>query len=305
VKRAAAVLFLTLASPAAAAEVAVKAAVSPKQATVGDEIRLIIRLEHPEGTTPVPPDPRADVSPFEMKRVEPLPSRSDGARRVDGYAVVLTAFQTGEWKVPPVTVGAADAAGRVQRAATPPLPVRIVSVAPKLSEKDDIKPIKGPLRLDPGPVRDAALGLLALALAAVLAVRLWRRRKTPVDPETLKPPHERALLELGRLRHAGLLAQRRVKDHFTELAGIARRYLERRYGLDVMESTTAETLARLREGGHAAGELDRLREVLETADLVKFANHEPSRQASEVLTDRLAEFVAATKPEPPAAEKRP
>jgi hypothetical protein len=291
-------LLSVSALPAAAEQVSVEARAVPSKATVGDEVRLIVRVERPKAYSVEPPSDKLALAPFEVKRVEVSPVATGKNRVVDTFTLTLTAFQTGELTVPSFSLTTNDGSGKTGRVSTAPVPVKIESVAGKLTGKEDIKPIKGPLSLDLGAFRTAVLGSAAALLSLLLAflVVRRRRRRTTVDPETLLPPHERALREFERLQAKGWLEAGEAKAYYGELSGILRRYLERRFGVDALELTSAETLARLKEKELPRSVIDRVREVFETADLAKFAKQVPAQVAGERARTALMEAVESTRP---------
>jgi len=84
-----------------------------------------------------------------------------------------------------------------------------------------------------------------------------------------------ALAALNELREKKLWQQNAVKDYYSHLTDIMRRYIERRFDFPAQEMVTSEII-----GSLSTEELDStLTEitevVLSNADLVKFAKYEP------------------------------
>jgi len=293
---------------AASGSVGIASRVFPEKATVGDELRLYLRADRPKDWTLRPPSAETKLGPFEVKSVEKAPVERGKNRVGEVFVLTLTTFELGRLTVPPVSVTFIDERGREGQVFSDPVAVEIVSVskAPPAGQAQ-LKPIKGPVSLSLDELRTLVLAVLAALLSAILALKLFFRLRSRivVDPETLKPAHERALLELGRLRQAGLLPQGRLKEHYSALSDVLRRYITRRFGVDAADLTTAELLAALKESAMSREALAVAREVLEASDLVKFAKYEPSRPETGQVEARLEEFVASTKPapEPEAAKK--
>jgi hypothetical protein len=107
---------------------------------------------------------------------------------------------------------------------------------------------------------------VAAALLAAAAVR-WRRRG--VEPPL--PPDRRALRELDRLAGLAGSPAHDAEWFFTQLADVVRRYLAERLGLPALQRTTAEFLRAAAGAAPLAGQVDRLRELLELCDVAKFA----------------------------------
>jgi len=141
--------------------------------------------------------------------------------------------------------------------------------------------------------------LLVLLLAALvwLGFFLWRRVKerkplfaAPVAPPV--PPAERALEALETLRQKGLWQQGMVKEYHTELTDIVRRYLEEAHGINSTDMTTGQTLEAFSASQVCTDETFRLlRQMLETADMVKFAKSEPLPHQHDGSMAAAVEFV--------------
>jgi hypothetical protein len=77
-----------------------------------------------------------------------------------------------------------------------------------------------------------------------------------------------------------------------ELTGLVRRYIERTQGIRAPEQTTQEFLAEIaRRPDFPREEARRLRDFLESADLVKFAAYEPREEDTEESLHRARLFV--------------
>lgn len=167
-----------------------------------------------------------------------------------------------------------------------------------------IKPIKGIMKV-PWSFREILpwilLGLAVAILTTLLVFYLKKRKKqepvfTLITKTPLKP-HEIALAELEKLREKKLWQAGKVKEYHTAITDILRQYMEARFGILAMESTTDEILESLVNGGHAAApQLGVLRPVLVMADLVKFAKAHPVPEENEGSLASATRFVSETIP---------
>ncbi|MBI2095058.1 MAG: hypothetical protein HYT89_02700 [Candidatus Omnitrophica bacterium] len=276
----------------------------PKQATLGEEIFLFLRVSSPEGFEIAPPGHDTDLLPFELKKIDRLaPSVKDG-RVVETYKLTLAIFELGELTVPAVPL---DFSGRrgSGRVLSSPVKIRIVEVARHPGKSDALRPIKGPVSLESSGLRQTIPGVLAAVLSIVLAAKIIRRRlrKKAADLESLKPPHERAMIELERLRRRELLREGKAKEFYSELTDILRRYFFRVYGVETLELTTAEIMSALREKGIPKTALDKAGAVFGSADLVKFAKLVPERSIGGVLEKEVLGVVELTRPEEESPEE--
>ncbi len=290
--------YLLTAAYATQSSVDIKAIAVPSRVKVGDEIRLLIQAERPKRLTLVPPPIATNVAPFEIKKVETSPYVEGKNRVRETFIVTLTVFELGDLKIPAIPISTRDESGRVGQVMTEPVLIKVVSVGKKPTDKDDVRPIKGPVSYDLSFLRvwlsGIAAALLAIFLTAKIIIR--RRQKKLIDLESLKPPHERAFLELERLKKKGFLEAGKVKEFYSELADILRRYFERRFAIDSFELTTFEMLKDLKEKNFENDIIEKTKEVLGNSDLVKFAKYVPPRSLADELAGKLTDIVNQTKP---------
>lgn len=163
----------------------------------------------------------------------------------------------------------------------------------------DLKPVMGaPLKV--GEISGYVLwGLLALA---VVALAVWliitRRRNLTLlgKPKPIVPPHVVAIRELETLNSQKLWQNNKHKLYYTRLTDILRQYMEGRWGLAAMEMTSDEIFAALDGMDVPDREFGRLRDILRSADLVKFAKFTPDAGDNETAYTNAYYFVEGTKP---------
>jgi hypothetical protein len=148
-------------------------------------------------------------------------------------------------------------------------------------------PIKDIREIEPSS-RPDVLPLLASALlsAALLAGYIRRHRKKapvrlspPAAPVVPSPPpsaYTVAVEELGKIERERWPARGEVARHYESIVEVVRRYLEAAEGVPARELTTGELLWSLPPHLTEEGLRDRFGELLEEADLVKFARLRPS-----------------------------
>lgn len=179
--------------------------------------------------------------------------------------------------------------------------------------------VAGEIEFDPKPYwiaptrRDVFQGAVLLGLGVVLVafcLRLFRYLRRQARLRRLSP-RERALVELDRLLRLNLLDRGLIKDFYIELTQVVRRYIERAHGIRAPEQTTEEFLASARQHPRfPPAVLGSLRDFLVSADLVKFAGQDSSRQAADqaVATARTyidRDAAAQTSAAPTAAPSSP
>ena len=279
--------------------VQVTAKVFKNKIKIGDEFRFIVQIDRPRKFSVIPPQEKIDLSPFESKGRDTSPRISGSNRVLESYGYNLTVFALGELKIPSVSVQYRDESGTLGEAHSEPVAMTIVSVGKKLTDKDDIRPIKGPASTGLLRFLDWVLGSLAFCLGVFLAVKLVRRwLKYRQELEFRKPPHARARLELERLKSKGLLEEKKIKEFYSALSDILRNYMERALHLEALERTTTEIVEDMKRAGFDALTIGKVQIVLEDSDLVKFAKHTPDRAIADRLENEILEIVDLTKPVP-------
>jgi len=152
-----------------------------------------------------------------------------------------------------------------------------------------------------------ALLVVAAAAVAICLFFIYRKngtlivhRSKPVDP------YEAAMAELSRLRERKLAESGREKEYYTHLVDILRIYLERRFNINAMEMSSTQILATLRHNPETRDNQPRIKQILEIADFVKFANVRPMPDDNIKTFNNVVSFVEDTKPQPepePEADK--
>lgn len=140
------------------------------------------------------------------------------------------------------------------------------------------------------------LALLAIIICLIILYRkngtLIVRHPKPVDP------YDEAMRALTTLRQRKLAENGQEKEFYTSLVDILRKYLERRFGINAMEMSSTQILASLRENPETRNNQPRIRQILEIADFVKFANVRPMPEDNIKTFNNVVTFVEDTKPVP-------
>ena len=292
-------LFLSPVSWAAerAQQVQVTAKIFRDKIKIGDRLRLLVQVDRPRNYSVVPLSEKIDLSPFEVRSVEGTLSRRGENRVQEIFGLTLTVFELGDLKIPAIAIKYKDESGALGEVRTDPIAVKVVSVGKKLTDTDDIRPIKGPVSLGLGRFRNWSLGILAAVLGIFLIAKiirrwiLWRRGE-----ESRKPPHVRVPIELTRLKDQGFLEEHKIKEYYSGLSDILRNYIERALKLEAHERTTFEILQEMKERNDSPAVIEKIKHVLEETDLVKFAKYSPERTLADRLENEILEIVDMTKP---------
>lgn len=267
---------LTLASPAAAREpVKATATASKTEVAIGEPFVLEVAVAAPAGSTFTFPG-EVLAEGFELRPIarpagpagsspEPWPPN---VQRYEG-----TVFALSEASIAPLSVKVQLPDGLVEEAATAPVALKVKTLLPKQAEEQKLSDIKGPLDLDVGTAFWIAIAV-GFVLVAALVAFLWRRRRRPAAVAPAPPPVDpaaEALQALGALAAGGQRERGDYRAFYIALTAIAKRYFERRLQAPVMEMTTAETVAFLRQSERANGLAIPMRDLANAADQIKFA----------------------------------
>ncbi len=301
----------------------------PSRAESGHALTLSFVLEHGKGETVLPggfqpqsdstewralehlglyvPDPDGGAGPV-VERTE----HGDRATTTIELSLVALPQKPGRNRItiPALPLSVARASGDVLVLCTSPHEVTIEDPIANVSNPmPKPNPPARPQREEWTLLKQAVLGAaiaLPVGLLAAWLLGRWLRRPRPAPPAPPpRPPWEVALEELFDVRHAGLVAEGRLAEHFDRVSDIVRKYLGARFGFDGLESTTREALSLLRRATPRIDPLDAIEAFLRQADLVKFAKTVPSAEDGELALVRAEHIVRQTLPLLPGEARAP
>lgn len=117
-------------------------------------------------------------------------------------------------------------------------------------------------------------------------------RKVKVEPKL--PPHQLAMQEIERIKSEKVWQKGNPKEYYTELTDALRTYIKDRFGFNALEMTSTEIIDKLLEIKDKDAISD-LRELFQTADLVKFAKHNPLMNENDANLINAIDFINETK----------
>ena len=158
------------------------------------------------------------------------------------------------------------------------------------------------IRREPGSWMDYWPWALGTILLIVLII-WWLRRKKPAPAVVYQapapvapvvPPNQVALQKLTVLEQKQLWKKGSIEPFYAELSLIVREYLEGRFNIPALESTTREILPLLKTAGFPDNLNGVLREILHESDMTKYAQHPPPEQFHAKALDMARQLVMAT-----------
>ncbi|MFZ4426357.1 MAG: hypothetical protein ACOYOO_04310 [Saprospiraceae bacterium] len=280
----------------------VQASLDSAQILIGDETHLRIKISLPKGDQLIliGTDTLGTVKGLERRRANPLDSTEYVQGMTYSRAFVLSAFDSGYYRLPPIPVDIRTSEG-LERLYSNSLVLQVRPI-PVEADTARLQPIKG-IWKEPVRVTDfwpLLLAVLAVPLIVFLVKRL-RNRKAAVAPAAPAPPpppaHEVAMEQLHALWNSGILEKGQFKQYQSELTHILKEYVSRRYAVQALESVTEEVREMLEDAGVEKRWSEDVIQVLRDADRVKFAKAELPAEQHQVAWQVIFDFVQATKPE--------
>jgi hypothetical protein len=273
---------------------------------IGERFTLALVATHAAGRTAIFPAADAGAALFGDVRVVgrgAVQTRTTpGGRQVDSVAYEATTFALDSVRLPVLPVRlATDRDTAVVGSAPRTVPVTSV-VGPGADG------LRTPARLAAFPRSSWRWALLVVLGAAALAGGayawwVWRGRAPGEAGANPSPddPYEAAVARLQGLERRHPTGREACTAFYVDLSDTLRVYMARRMGLHAPERTTAEVVAALRRrpevGAQAAR---RLHEVLQQADLVKFAGAHPTPDARASVLSTAQDVLRALE----AAQRR-
>ncbi len=149
--------------------------------------------------------------------------------------------------------------------------------------------------------------ILVVAIAASLTtyVIVRKMRNKPILPimKPKEPAENVAMRRLKQLRDKKLCQNEKTKEYYSELTEILKTYISDRYGISVMESTSAETLNVIAQmTGMKSDPYWQMDYIFGIADFVKFAKMQPLPDENDKAMNLAFQFVEITKPVVQAAD---
>ena len=289
-------------------QVQLEAHVDSTHYKIGDWVRVKVTALMAPSVSSISPLVRDSLGGFEVLRVQSPPPQVDETGKRQVWNLRLTSFDTTSVVIPPIEFGytiAGDSTPRTAR--TQAIPVSITG--PTVDPKGDIKDIKEPLR-PPWAFEDfipyiIVLLLLGLAAGAYFFYRWRMKKKAGLVDEFVPqiPPHELALGALREVEDKKLWQQGKVKEYYSEVTEIIRRFFEGRFRIIALEMTSDQILQQLKSVPEAQPLMKEISSFFLTADLVKFAKYAAAPNEHESELRWAYEIVRSMIPRPPVDEE--
>ena len=286
------------ATSALAFDVSVKANVDNAQVFVGDMFNYEIQVVAPENAAVDLPSFVGNLGSFEVKEMknekvtEGMPKGT--AKFV--WLATLNTFVSGDFLIAPQQVNAVVGSDTV-KVSTDPVAVKVSTRT--TGEEEDIIEVEDPLD-DPRLPQWLYIVLIVVGVALLVFLGWFLHKKFAKRATAPRlPPYEEAVLALKELRQKNYLAEGNQGDYFMALGFITRRYIERRFEVDILDATVAELKQRM---AHVAGLPQAYKESVVTlaveTEPVKFAKMKLEGERCRFWDEWADRLLEDTKPTP-------
>ncbi|HKK12874.1 MAG TPA: hypothetical protein VJ945_08570, partial [Flavobacteriaceae bacterium] len=288
----------------------VTSSVDSTKIKIGAQITYKIQVEADSTDLVIFPEGQT-FSPLEMIESYKIDTLKKDSKYDFIKKYALTQFDSGAYTIPRQKVIIGD-----KTFFTDSLKVEVNDVTIDTTKQGlyDIKPI---IEVEKSPSnfwRNLVVILLILAVVSALIYWfVWRKKPlTEEEQIALLPPYDRAKMALKKLDESQYLQNAAIKEYYSELTFIIRRYLDEKVYDRALESTTDELIFRLqllKDGNQVElsnDDIKNLETIFKRADLVKFAKSKPDIALAEVdrnTIDIEIDHVKEGLPEPTEEEK--
>jgi hypothetical protein len=274
--------------------------VNKTEALIGDQLKLTLQIYTPSThqwtNQDIVPGDTAGV--VEVITTDSLQQTQDGDYTQYLKTWTIAVFDTGLIRVQAMPVVLKSSVGEDTQY-TNDIPLMISGVVDSLG----LAPIK-PIVREPAKLSDylpyiiIAVILIILIIAGIIYSRRKPKTQKVVEVRDLKPPHVIALEALDALEREKLWQQGLIKEYHSRMNHIMRTYLEQRYQIPALESTSTEIIYHLRKINLSDNLLQQIREVMMVEDLIKFAKAEPAIDIHAQYLEFARALILQTKAEP-------
>jgi hypothetical protein len=285
------VVCLFLAWPLGAQAAQVTMSASTQNATLAEQIELRVVVRADDSVESIRIDVPAGA--YEIIGRRPRPQmRADGYKTFEEI-ITIAFFKTGDFSIGPFAVELLKHRQSAGEEQTGQLTIRIRSL---LGENDrDIKPLKEllPIRGDPRHLLPYAAFIVLLILLAAMGRLLLKKMKKKRLPDAVPLPEPEIELEMRvqELRQKNLPQRGEFRQFFIVLSEMIKHFIQRAYGFNAKDCTSAETVAQLKDGEKDAAIVSDLGSIFTQADLVKFARRVPETEAVAEIFHKIAALI--------------
>jgi hypothetical protein len=262
---------------------------------IGQPFKLALAVKAPKAAIVTLPELTEDFPPFMVREVGEVIAKVDGEQATYQQTLTVILWRPGQYETPDLFVQ--YQLPETSEVFNLPVDKAVLNVPSVLQEGDaNLRPFKAQIYL-PYLSPWLVAGLIVLGGAAAFGVRRLaksgRVRLLVLRPtaSAVLSPAERAVDQLKRLQARNLPPE----TLFPQVTDCLRVYLEHRFEIPAPDLTTLELIHQLQASNLLPERRQReLQQLLERADLVKFARVQPDQQVSSRFIEAAVKWVEVT-----------
>ena len=213
----------------------------------------------------------------------------DTVNNILSQELIITAWDSGSYYIPPISFS--------ENSKTEGLLLNVQTIT--LEEGSELKDIKHPMEAPIGwsDIWPWLVSILLFALIILLLKKYVFNKKEEIKsekPKAIISADIIALKELITLEEAKIWQKGKIKEYYSSLSEIVRRYTEERFQFIALELTTEEIINELKSKLNQE-QIQNLKTLLQRADLAKFAKSKPIESENTESMLLAKNFVNNTK----------
>jgi len=232
---------------------------------------------------------------------------NDGKRMILTRRYYFTSFDSAVYLIPPMKVNVDGKDYESKK-----LALKVVTYDVDTLHADSIFGMKAEL----APPFDWAewrlviiLGIIALLIMGLFGYVVYRLKNNKpiirrISTKQHIAPHKAAMQKIEQIKEEKIWQSEDSKEYYTQLTDTLRQYIKERYGFNATEMTSFEIIQKLQEVNDEDA-IAELRELFETADLVKFAKYSTLANENDRNLVSAIEYINQTKQEEPEQKPQP
>lgn len=284
-----------------AQQVKVSASVDSSNYLIGDYIRYNLHVQSPVTNTFNWPVTDTIGGKLEVISVSGIDTLIENEIYTLHQQIVFSAYDSGIFIIRPVYVTFKMQGDTTQYTAHTDS-IRLTVQTIPVDTTKAIMPIKDNLTVSvPNYTLYYILGGIVILALLVYLIYFYIKKRKQKKPETEKPTlvtlYAYSIQKLKELENKKLWQQDATKAYYSELTEILREYLDLRFDLQTMESTTDAILEQAAQAGLSESLMQQLQVILTTGDLAKFAKSKPLANENMQCMEYAYRIVEATKVE--------
>lgn len=276
---------------------------------IGQQAHVTVTVTAGEGAQVVFPDwkPQTYLVPgVELLAIESDSADADNGQKSRSRRLTITSFDENIYSLPPVEVKVDGKPYQGEQ-----LALKVVTMDVDTLHPNEFFP---PKDVQDNPFSWSEwrpLLWLSLLIVALLLLGLWLRKRLKANKPIITSiriikkilPHQRAMKAIDQIKAEHMTTSEDPKEYYTRLTDTLRQYINERFGFNAMEMTTPEIIYNLQQSGDQTM-IGELKELFETADLVKFAKYSTLIGENDLNLVNAINFIDQTKLEGQPTEER-